>query len=1037
MKKSTFWKLGISTALAFGLSACSTTSSSEEDILDNESSSSDNGSSNSKNASSSSGRRDVSCDTLKNTLAAPTDLNVVKSGDDKWVLIWSYTNNDSRPEDGFIIQVLNMADSVPSWKDMDETEQAVTMYNLEGKDKASKYYRIVAKDDCGESKPTSMVQVTTAGSGSTSASTDLAVPTDLKLDTLKDNQWQLSWSYKDNANRPENGFKVQTLNLNDKSPTWKDEATTNKGVHVIKIDGTKKGGLLYHVAAKDTNGFSEYSEEILIPSMPDASDLDDNSASALAVPTDLKLDSLGNNQWKLSWSYTDNSARPENGFQLQVLNLNTESPSWKDSQTTNKGVRYIILDATKLGGQYVKVAAKDANGTSKYSSEVMVPNEVKAGAVVTDESVTMPVPTNLQLDSIAPNKYRLSWSYANNEKRPENGFRLQKLDLSKTPITWSKYGETAKGVNHYIITNSATDVNEIFIQVAAKDGNDSLSQYSAEIVIPKYIDYSAEHIKTSMPAPTNLKLDTLGYGEYQLSWDYDDYADNGFILQKLDLNSTSKEWVWDESKITKKGVRLIILEAAEDGGKLFRVAAFGGAGRTDTSIVSTAVSIPRLNVDGTIDEGTVTASLNIPTDLKVTDIGGNKYRLSWSYTNVSARPENGFTLQKLDASAEDIEWEEDKALKTNKGVNFIDITAADNDISYRVAAQDSKGISEWSNTVTVPKKFVVAPKNGCVGEFAKPINFKAERVAPNAWRLIWDYNRNTECVEEGFVVQQLDVTGAARDWKDLDSTDINVQYYNLEGIKNLNQYYRVAAKRGSHRTEFSSDVKITRLIAYSADVPFKTPTVKARIYYHFKDYFKKDDFDQSTGDVLPDHKAYTLYPHYFDYETIVNEGFPNHAIVYYKNTVNLEYQFRWNNEEYEDWKTIAITDTTDIIHNEYQTLVLRHLDDNVPPEGKDEITDNYRASKLCHHYSQARIIWTVKDGDEVVKDTTDWSEPVGPLYNAKNPFEYLEAPEQSEDCEALFPKDHPLVENGTYKNTAMYKSCTYYQPLGYKPCQTN
>lgn len=1029
MKKSTFWKLGISTALAFGLSACSTTSSSEEDILDNESSSSDNGSSNSKNASSSSGRRDVSCDTLKNTLAAPTDLNVVKSGDDKWVLIWSYTNNDSRPEDGFIIQVLNMADSVPSWKDMDETEQAVTMYNLEGKDKASKYYRIVAKDDCGESKPTSMVQVTTAGSGSTSASTDLAVPTDLKLDTLKDNQWQLSWSYKDNANRPENGFKVQTLNLNDKSPTWKDEATTNKGVHVIKIDGTKKGGLLFHVAAKDTNGFSEYSEEILIPSIPDASDLDDNSASALAVPTDLKLDSLGNNQWKLSWSHTDNSARPENGFQLQVLNLNTESPSWKDSQTTNKGVRYIILDATKLGGQYVKVAAKDANGTSKYSSEVMVPNEVKAGAVVTDESVTMPVPTNLQLDSIAPNQYRLSWSYSNNEKRPENGFRLQKLDLSKTPVTWQKYAETAKGVNHYIITNSATDVNEIFIQVAAKDGNDSLSQYSTEIVIPKYIDYSAEHIKTSMPAPTNLKLDTLGFGEYQLSWDYDDYADNGFILQKLDLNSTNKEWVWDESKITKKGVHLIILEAAEDGGKLFRVAAFGGAGRTDTSIVSEARSIPRLNVDGTIDEGTVTASLNIPTDLKVTDIGGNKYRLSWSYTNASARPENGFTLQKLDASAEDIEWVDDDNLKTNKGVNFIDIAAADKDISYRVAAKDSKGESEWSNTVTVPKKFEEAPMKGCVGTFAQPINFKAERVAPSAWRLVWDYNRNVDCVEEGFVIQQLDTTvkvdatTGKGEWKDFGSSGANVRYFNLEGISNLNQYYRVAAKRGSHRTEFTSDVQITRLIAYSADVPFKAPEAKARIYQNF---YAFNYYDYTNNEVVAN--QFTKWPKkcsaaeieanpedckekdIFEYQTVVNDSFPNHAIVY-KNTKRLEYQFRWDGETKNMWHNVAVTDSSineeDIVkNNPYSTTAII-----IPYD-------------LCKSYSQVRIIW--EDNEAI--DTTEWSKPVGPLYNE---FEYLHIVSDEENCDDLYNKESEDPEE-----VAAYKECKNKpKPIDYTPCK--
>jgi hypothetical protein len=73
------------------------------------------------------------------------------------------------------------------------------------------------------------------------------------------------------------------------------------------------------------------------------------------------------------------------------------------------------------------------------------------------------------------------------------------------------------------------------------------------------------------------------------------------------------------------------------------------------------------------------------------------------------------------------------------------------------------------------------------------------------------------------------------------------------------------------------------------------------------------------------------------------------------------------------------------------------------------------------------------ENNEVVKDTTDWSEPVGPLYDSKNAFEYLKSPAQSTDCEALFSDEQK--EDGTYKNTAKYRACMYYQPIENTVCR--
>lgn len=369
MKNIRIWKYTAVAALVFGLGACTNSASPDDDEDDVVYSSAKE---KSEKSSSSSAKTTSTCKNVTESLAAPTNLEVVKNGDNKWVLIWSYSANDDRPEKGFVIEYLNMADSLPNWKTEGYTNEAVVMYNLSGESKAGKYYRVSAKDDCGVSKATSMVEVTKTGANTTT-SAELAAPTNLKLESLGDNMWQLSWSYTNNENRPEQGFNLQSLNLDDASPKWTDAGTTNKGVHVVKIDGNKKGGLLYHVAAKDNNGVSEYSEEITIPSATDNTSSSADKSMDLAVPTDLAFEAVGASTYKLAWNYTDNTNRPENGFKLQILDLNEKAPKWAVLDSTNKSVNMILIDVSKNGGKYVRVAAKDSKGLSAFSEVVQVP----------------------------------------------------------------------------------------------------------------------------------------------------------------------------------------------------------------------------------------------------------------------------------------------------------------------------------------------------------------------------------------------------------------------------------------------------------------------------------------------------------------------------------------------------------------------------------------------------------------------------------------------------------------------------------------
>ena len=1175
MNKSTFWKLGITTAIFCGFTACSDTISSDGDTLnpiseDEDLSSSSIGkkgtsSANDEVSSSSSSKAKIGCDTVSTTLAFPTDLSVVKNGDNKWILFWNYIETEGRPEEAFIIETLNMSDKTPKWKTLDSTSADVTMFNLVGETKAGKYYRIMAKDQCGTSKPTDMIQVSTAGTGSTSASAELAVPTDLKLDTLGNNQWQLSWSYENNSNRPENGFQLQVLNLNDESPKWKDETSTNKGVHVIKIDGTKKGGLIYHVAAKDSNGVSEYSAEIRIPNATDDNTSNSNSTLELAVPTDLKVDSTNLNQWKLSWSYTNNKANPENGFVLQALNLEADGVKWTDAVSVNQGVHYILMDSKKYGGQYIRIAAKNADGKqrSAYSEEIMIPKPIseEATAVVKNDTLAVPtalkldtlgeniwqiswsytnnkanpekgfkiqylhpdtllwkdykevaegvhlikvdakqkggcffriaaldakkntsvysaeiqvpkytenasvsakdnnplnVPEGLTLDSIGENKWKLSWKYTNSADRPENGFVIDTLNLTISNAQWSAMTTTSKGVRVFVFDNSKGKYSKLYVHVAAMDKN-GLSEYSEEIQIPDYVDYSkpaatielavptalkldsigenkwklswnytnsarpengfivetydldggsgtdweevkilskgvhyytfsvglTDHMKLihvlakdadgkseysegiQIPAykdysvppptielavPTNLQLDSIAEGKYQLTWDYSDNKDrpeNGFVLQSMKPGDNN--WT-DNAATTKQGVHVIVIDALANNkansGKFYRVAAIDKEGKL--SDYSKEIQVPIVTDDGTSYSSTDKTPLAVPTNLAVEDLGSNKYKITWGYTNNENRPETkGFVLQKLDASATSPQWKD--AGTTNKGVHFIVVTvsADDPEMTYRVAAKDSRGLSEYSATIVVPKYSPNAVADGCSGEFVVPSGLTPERIAPNVWRLVWNYNQNSKCKEEKFVIQKVDVKEKLNgEWEIIGTVPRNVHYMNLEGEDNLNFVYRVAAVRGDDTTKYSNEEILTRSTKYSDEYPFSTPKVKAKVFYTAT----------ITGTVVTVNTV--------EFMLIVEGNYPNHAMLYSDYTKQFDYQFRWNGESEADWKTVVVKND-----GEYQTTLSKEYN------GADKIKE------FCRSYASVRTIWTQNDTD-ASKDYTEWSDPIGPLYGS-------------------------------------------------------
>ena len=364
MRKTSFLKFAASTALFISVGAC-TNSSAPEDSYDDP-------------TTTKSGTSE--CSSLGAVLAAPKNFNATKENDSTWTLSWDYSRNDSRAETGFEIQSLD--DDLSEWKVEGTTKAEVTLYKLKGKKKAGKYYRVLATDKCGKSKESNLLQIKSNGSTvveTTTSSDDvkLGTPTNLAVtDTLGDNRWLVSWNYTGERD----GYVLQRFI--DSKNQWEQFLKLDDGTALETVVDTLAAGKYIRLAATYKKQVSTYSSKIKIPdavvksTSTGTSSGGSKSSCKPAAPTAITVTRIAPSVWQLGWTYKESSNCAETGFVVQSLDIDADSPTWKDVAKTAEDVINYKLKGDKFREKFYRVAALNGDKKSDWTDQIKVSSHI-------------------------------------------------------------------------------------------------------------------------------------------------------------------------------------------------------------------------------------------------------------------------------------------------------------------------------------------------------------------------------------------------------------------------------------------------------------------------------------------------------------------------------------------------------------------------------------------------------------------------------------------------------------------------------------
>lgn len=204
----------------------------------------------------------------------------------------------------------------------------------------------------------------TADDDSTEDSNQLPAPTNLVVKQQDAGVWMLEWSYKPVESRPEKGFQIQKLDLENSK--WEDFGTAGVGVYRAKVEDLKDPYNYFRVAAYDDDGVSEYSADVLV-----ALTAADAEEAVVNPPTNLALARIAPSVWELSWTYDISTDNDERQFIVQSSKL--KDFEWTTVIDTLKGnVRYYHIQGRDNIETYYRMAVIDKGDTSVFTDAIQL-----------------------------------------------------------------------------------------------------------------------------------------------------------------------------------------------------------------------------------------------------------------------------------------------------------------------------------------------------------------------------------------------------------------------------------------------------------------------------------------------------------------------------------------------------------------------------------------------------------------------------------------------------------------------------------------
>ena len=227
----------------------------------------------------------------------------------------------------------------------------------------------------------------------------------------------------------------------------------------------------------------------------------------LAAPSGFTIEKVTDSSWTLSWEYTRNDNRPEEGFEIQVLDMDAESPEWEHEGNSNADVTIYKLEGTKKAGKYYRVAAYDKCATSKESNRM----QIKSNGYGDTETTTpkTDIPTDVAIARVAPSVWELSWKYSETNDNPNRKFVIQTSKLKDFKWTGIKSSDGKDmvldgNVRHYYI--QGRDKIETYYRMAVVNSGDTSAFTEAVQLTPDiaYRDYMALNAPTVSNKYTHL-----------------------------------------------------------------------------------------------------------------------------------------------------------------------------------------------------------------------------------------------------------------------------------------------------------------------------------------------------------------------------------------------------------------------------------------------------------------------------------------------------------------------------------------------------